>query len=360
MRTASLFVALLAALHYVLLSTPCFAQAAPTPSQPVQPVPYQTSQPVPYGQPAPAQPSGPVYTQTPPGGAADTVVLKNGGMIRGTLIEVLPNDHATVQLPSGQSAIVQWSEIHHIERGAAPQPQQGGLVLPAGPPAQLPNATAPVTGPTVLVHIESTRKVVLDRRNPGEDQPWVTACESPCDVQLPLNNDYRIVGEGIWASSEFDLDGQPGNRVVIKVNPATRFARTAGIVVAGAGLLAVIIGIYVVAIAAEVNCINSTSNTLSSGSGKVCDTSGGGTTVGWVVVGAGVVTMAVGGILILMNLRTGESQEVQAAAARSAWYTPPNVSDGGAFKRLPTFREASAIDKMAPVPTSFPIFSRSF
>jgi hypothetical protein len=180
-------------------------------------------------------------------------------------------------------------------------------------------------------------------------------------VQLPLNNDYRIVGEGIWASSEFELDGQPGNRVVIKVSPATRFARTSGIVVAGAGLLAVIIGLYVVAIAATSTCATSSVNTVSSGSGQVCETSSGGTTAGWIITAAGLVTMAVGGIIILMNWRTGESQDVQSAAAKSGFYGLPKVGENdNPFKRLPVFREASASEKLTPTPSTFSIFSRSF
>jgi hypothetical protein len=275
-------------------------------------------------------------------------------MIRGTLVEVLPNDHATVQLPSGQSAIIQWGEIHHIERGGAPATTPGAPTAPA----VLPNTTAPITGPTVLVHIESQRRVTLDRRNPGDDQPWVTACESPCDVQLPLNNDYRIVGEGIWASSEFELDGSPGQRVVVKVNPATRFARTAGIVVAGAGLLAAVVGIYIVAVSAATNCATST----NLGSGGGCSTSGGGVWVGWVVVGAGLVAAAVGGIIILMNLRTGQSQELQSPARGGLWHldVAKATINGDAFKRLPTFREPTPADRAAPLPTSIPLFSGTF
>jgi hypothetical protein len=356
MRTASLMLALVAALHFVLISTPCFAQGAPpvqpAHSAPVQPVPYNTSQPVQYG----AQPVQVAPTPAPaPAGAPgtpDTVVLKNGGMIRGTLVEVLPNDHATVQLPSGQSAIVQWGEIHHIERGAAPT----AVTPPPGatPMQKMPNATAPMSGPTVLVHIETGRPVTLDRRNPGDDQPWVTACESPCDVQLPLNNDYRIVGEGIWASSEFELDGQPGQRVVVKVAPATRLARTAGIVVAGAGLLAIIIGVYVVAIAAAASCSSSV-----SANGCNSDNSGG-VAIGVVLMLGGLVTMAVGGIIILANWRTGESQEVQSPAKAARLFNVPGVPNGdNAYKRLPTFHEPAAAEKVAPV-TTFPLFSTTF
>ncbi len=366
MRTASLMLALLAALHFVLISTPCFAQGAqgappvqtaqpvqPTRSAPVQPVPYTTSQPVQYGiqpQPVPVTqaPAPTVATATTP----DTIVLKNGGMLRGTLVELLPNDHATIQLPSGQSAIVQWGEIHHVERGVATAPATP--VAPTGPVQRLPNTTAPIVGPTVLLHIESSRPVTLDRRNPGEDQPWVTACESPCDVQLPLNNDYRIVGEGIWASSEFELEGQPGQRVVVKVAPATRFARTAGIIVASAGLLAIIIGAYVVALATSASCASSNIN-------RVCQDNSGGTTVGVVLMLGGLVTMAVGGIVVIANWRTGESQEVQSPVGKAAWLTgPPRVAGNDAWKRVPSFRELGAMDKLAPLPTTLPLFSGSF
>jgi hypothetical protein len=355
MRTASLMLALVAALHFVLISTPCFAQGAPavqpTQSAPVQPVPYNTSQPVQYGaQPVPVQVAP--APAAPSAGTPDTVVLKNGGMLRGTLVEVLPNDHATIQLPSGQSAIVQWGEIHHIERGGAPA---AAAPAPAGGPIQkMPNSTAPVSGPTVLVHIETSRPITLDRRNPGEDQPWVTACESPCDVQLPLNNDYRIVGDGIWASSEFELDGQPGQRVVVKVAPATRASRTAGIVVAGAGLLAIIIGVYVVAIAAAASCASSNIN-------SVCQDNSGGTTLGVILMLGGLVTMAVGGIIILANWRTGESQEVQSPSKAARLFNVPGVPNtDDAYKRLPTFRDPSPTDKLAPIAPTFPLFSGTF
>ncbi len=341
MRTASLIVALIAALHVVVIGTPCYAQG-------VQPVPYNQSQPVQYGgaQPIPAPaPAQPVYSP-PPAGATDTVVLKNGGMIRGTLIEVLPNDHATVQLPSGQSAIIQWGEIHHIERGGAPA---AAPVAPQAAPAQkLANTTASMSGPTALVHIESSRPVTLDRRNPGDDEPWVTACESPCDVQLPLNNDYRIVGQGIWASSEFDLEGQPGQRVVIKVNPATRLARTAGIVVAGVGLLAITIGVYVVAFAALAKCAGSVTSACKSDST-------GGTAVGVVLILGGVAAMAVGGVMVLVNWRTGQSQEVQSrGSAKLDW----PVDDR--YTRLPTFRDPSPVERFAPATSTIPLFSGSF
>ncbi len=40
-------------------------------------------------------------------------------MIRGTLVEAIPNDHATVELVTGQSAVIPWDRIERIDRGGA-------------------------------------------------------------------------------------------------------------------------------------------------------------------------------------------------------------------------------------------------
>src|ERR1700722_902025 len=86
----------------------------------VQPVPYNPSQPV----PVPAQPSyppapppvvapptmvAPAPSYAPAGVGGDSVYMKGGGMMRGTMVEMLPNDHVTLQLPTGQNAVIEWS-----------------------------------------------------------------------------------------------------------------------------------------------------------------------------------------------------------------------------------------------------------
>ena len=362
MRKSSLVAALVAALHLVILSSPARAlqpaqpaPAAPAPSAPVQPVPYATSQPVQYGTaPAPTPgPTAPAPQYAGVGVGSDIVVLKNGGMIRGTLVELLPNDHATVQLPSGQSAIIQWTEIHHIERGAAPTPS--GTPTPAPVLAPTPTA-AKMTGPTVLVHIDSPKhKIILSRRNPGEGE-WMNACVSPCDVQMPLNNDYRIVGSGVTGSGEFNLEGAAGQRVIIKINAGTTFGLTAGLATAASGLLVVIVGLYVVAGAAAVNatsnlssCLNGSLSSTSS-SCRESDSSSG-TTAGLVITGLGLAAIGVGGVIAIINWRTGQSQEVQSPRQ--------GMLSNDAWKRAPMWREASVLDR-GPSATMTPLFTTSF
>jgi hypothetical protein len=89
-----------------------------------------------------------------------------------------------------------------------------------------------------------------------------------------------------------------------------------------------------------------------------------------VIFGAGVVTMAVGGVIVLMNMRTGESQETQSAAHGGRFLPNLNVASAEppfgdhearqSWKRTPTFREPTVLDKMAPTPSTFSIFSTSF
>ena len=65
--------------------------------------------------------------------AVDTVELRSGGVVKGTIVELLPGDHVTIQLPSGMKTF-SWGEISRVER-AGSQPQVQGPVYTAPPAA---------------------------------------------------------------------------------------------------------------------------------------------------------------------------------------------------------------------------------
>jgi hypothetical protein len=223
--------------------------------------------------------------------AGDTVLLKNGGMIRGTLIEVLPGDHVTIALPDGSMARIAWPDVERIEsRPIEPPPVAPSL--PAAPPPLAP-ATMPMSGPTVWVHVATPRPVILDRQDPATEQ-WVIACESPCDVALPLNNHYRIAGSGIHASSTFDLEGKPGERVTITVHPGSRAALIGGGVAAGLGAFGFTPGIYLTVIGAAIS---------EEPTGKAI------LTAGLITLAASVTLGIVGGIIAYKNWKTDVTQD---------------------------------------------------
>lgn len=76
--------------------------------------------------------------------ASDTVHLRNGGLYRGRIVEIVPGDHLTLIVEGGESKQVPWADVDRIV--AAGSPSQPALVIPANPSAPsvaLPPAPAP-------------------------------------------------------------------------------------------------------------------------------------------------------------------------------------------------------------------------
>ncbi len=294
-------VALLATAPLALL--PFCAAAEPPPNQ-VQPVPYQPSQPVPL-----APPSAPPSAQPPPVPGNDVLHLRNGGLMRGTIVELLPNDHATLLLPTGQSAIVQWSAIERVERNApataAPTP------TPSPAASSLPPAPSPRHPPdTILVHIQSTRTVTLERRSADG---VTSACTTPCDQWLPVSDTYRVTGRAITSSGWFGLDGQPGDRVVLSVSTGTKVGFYAGGVVATGGVVLDVLGLMTLA-AAKQDQDSTDPNLQSQAKGTAA--------FGGLLLVGGVAMTVVGLYVLFTNLHSDQTQEVDAPV-------PPPPPPGG-------------------------------
>jgi hypothetical protein len=332
MRTASFALALVAALN-VATQAP-LAYAAP-PSGGVQPVPYNPSQPVPVGQPAapgvvPAPAMGnPAAAST----GGDMIVLKGGGMIRGRLVEVIPNDHATIALSTGQTAIVEWSRIDRIEQQAAPN------VVVQGAPAP-----SPVPSGKVWVHIEADRDLALEARTP--DSGWGVLCNAPCDQEVPLNADFRISGSGTRTSHAFKIIAQPGQHVAISVNPGSSGGFVLGIVMLGVSPAVIFIGFIVWAVGAiESSTTDIVTGQKGNGSGAE--------TVGGVMMLVGLGALIGGIILVVSNSSTKQTQEIMQPGA-----PPPRRDD--AWLRMPMWHEGAGFERSVPRPQTIPLFSRSF
>src|SRR5271170_296199 len=105
--------AVLVAAQMAAVTTPSVAWA-----QGPQPVPYPTAPPpVLYGQPAPAPtPSASAPRPGAPVGQ-DVIYMKNGGILRGTIIDAIPDAQARIQLATGEIATVPWPAIDRIDHG---------------------------------------------------------------------------------------------------------------------------------------------------------------------------------------------------------------------------------------------------
>jgi len=89
-------------------------------------------------------------------------------------------------------------------------------------------APARAAGPTAVVHIDASSRVVLERVDDAGDTAVV--CRAPCDVALAIGERYRINGDGIRPSSPFRLAGQDGARVVITPDLARSRSFVTGVV----------------------------------------------------------------------------------------------------------------------------------
>ena len=243
--------------------------------------------------------SPPAYAQNP--GAAvtpDSVSLKDGSLLRGTITEIKEGSHVLLKLDGGQIARIRWDVVARVERA-------GALVPPGAPPPPPPSPALP--GPAiaaqdmVLVHIDSPDPVRLESVL-GKNNRFV--CDSPCDVAVPLQGTYRISG-GVRPSRQFNFNARPGDRVVLSVDPASKGGFAGGIVMVSLGSVSLLVGSLVYLVAAVVSDVSHGRD----GSG--------GKTVGLVMLGVGVAGLA-GGITLMVVNKSSDVDQSSAPGAAGA------------------------------------------
>jgi hypothetical protein len=270
-------------------------------------------------QPAPDRPTTAPFS--PPAGAGeDAVVFKGGGVLRGRLLEVVPGDHASIVLSTGERALVEWSRIERIET--------------------VPRGQAPVARPAtkVWVHIETARPLVLEGRAPGG--PWAAQCASPCDAELPLDRTYRIKGSWVRSSNDFTIDATAGQRVIWKVNAGSTAAFAGGIVLVSVSPVILLFGLLIDLVGAA----------LSANPEAPVEA------VGSLVALAGATGIATGIALIVGNTHTSFTQIL--GPSQPALRPPPPRGD--AWLPLPSWHEASSVERTLPPIQSIPLLTRSF
>lgn len=318
----------------LLAQTSGLAFAAPPAPEPLPRLPDAATQAVVVAAPAPgiaaASPVGTPPGYAPIGPDSDTVILRDGGVLHGTLIELVANDHATLRLSTGQAVMVEWAKLDHIERAVAGQAQQPAPVVRAD-------------GASAFVHLESDEAVALEARS--GDRAWTFVCGSPCDAPVPLAGEYRIAGSGVRASSPFRIEAAPGARVVINVAAASKAGFAGGVVLTSVGGAAIPIGLLVWVVGSICN----------GGDGGPC-ASNGAQTAGEVILVAGIAGVIGGIILIASNAHTRASQTFGDLLPQ-----PPSRPDT-AWLRAPVWHDGAAGSSPValPRPTTLPILSRSF
>ena len=266
------------------------------------------------------------------GTQVDTIHLRSGGLYRGRASEIVPGDHVTVTLQSGETKIVPWAEVDRVIVASTPIPPPP---TEARPPLKVSTA---MQGPLATVHLKSSGKTFLYRRPQGSTE-FVTACESPCGVDLPIGDTYKIGGSGIATTKEFRLEAAPGGAVTLDVDGPNWFGIVGGgtLTLAG-GVLAYVGVIFALAGGATDATCNYCSDTKEVRN------------VGLGLMAIGAAGIAGGLLIVFPSLKTDISQDAAA---------PKREPKQDAFVRTPTWHTAG-IEGGAPTPTFPAIFSRSF
>ena len=200
------------------------------------------------------------------GDSDEVVTLHDGSRFRGTLVELVPHDHVTLKLATGEVRRFDWANVEKTEEVGASAP---------------PSAPVQPQGVTVNVAAPSTRTVVLQRRTGsmtvpgrGEAPIWADACTAPCDVAVP-SGIYRLAGPGVAPTGAFDLPDH--GRVRVDGTLGSAGGRVAGFVLATIGGALLITGVVwgVLGIAFATSPINKATSDFAVGYGVVGGVSGG-------------------------------------------------------------------------------------
>ena len=162
--------------------------------------------------------------QPQPAEAVDTLTLRDGSIIRGTVAEVFQGRHVTIVSAAGKRHTIAWAQVADI--------RYGGQTAVADP----------VAGPgRPHMHIETTRPVRLFEVsgqvfNAGprwghypQAQQARPVCRAPCDrvIDGSAGQSFYFGGEGITPSRRFTLDEHDGP-LLARVKPGR-----AGVLVGG-------------------------------------------------------------------------------------------------------------------------------
>ena len=249
----------------------------------------------------------------------DTVHLRSGGMFRGRVTEILPGSHVTVLLTTGESRKIPWADVDRVI-----------VASTAIPPAHAaPAASAAMVGPRAHVHIKAPHPSFLYRRAAGTTD-FITACQVPCDVEMPIGDTYKIGGSGFSTTAEFKLDAPPGGSVELDVNGPNWFGIVGGGALVMGGGLTAYVGLI---LAASGSSCEGYSNSRSG-----CKDM---RNVGLGALAIGAAGIAVGLLVIFPSLKTDFSQQKGSPSK-------------DAFVRTPTWRSAS-VTEGSGAPTTFPL-----
>ena len=197
-----------------------------------------------------ALPPGPLRGPPAAAAARDVVNLKNGGMVLGQIVEILPGDSLTMVSTAGDRKRFSWAELASYERdgvrtevpttpAVAPVPYVPPETVQAGPGA--PRLHIELTRPADLKLYEVTGEFSgFNYRGFSSGTTSAPVCAAPCDrvIDGRRGQSFFFNGDHVLKSRQFSLTEHSGD-VVARVKPGRPARRVGGIIglaLGGAGL----------------------------------------------------------------------------------------------------------------------------
>ncbi len=166
---------------------------------------------------------------------ADVMVIHLTGnkSLRGSVVEIVPNQHYVIVRPDGMTLKIPWSAVRAVLPPDAPAPPPEAIVEEKRSEAP-PSSPRPSNDtPAAFVEIKSPNRIQLQWS--GDDGKWVTACMSPCNRALPVDGSYRIVDARGRPGQPFQLEHD--GKVTIRATPRSVGLDAIGIVLIAAGTI---------------------------------------------------------------------------------------------------------------------------
>ncbi len=188
--------------------------------------------------------AGPTAPTVPSAGAIDTVTLRDGGVIRGTVAEAFPGRHVIVVSAAGQRYTFLWDQVADVRYGSQ---AAGAATGPASAPA-------PMVGPgRPRLHIELSREATVRLyeltgtimvasntamgTSPGPTMAARPVCMAPCDrvIDATGGQSFFFGGDRVMPSRRFTLLEHDGDMTAV-VKPGRTGVFFGGVMLTSLGL----------------------------------------------------------------------------------------------------------------------------
>jgi hypothetical protein len=221
------------------------------------------------------------------------------------------------------------------------------MVRPPAPPVTAESVEWARRNGLVRVRLEGDRHLELEwGMLPSGD--FGLLCFAPCDLWVPLDRRYMVVGPDMPDSRRFDLSASPGQTVALQVSPGSWRQRNVGIVLVALGGLSLATGL--VGFVLDSLVFRQAEEALPDQAGLFW---------GSLAFLAGGGAILAGGLAAtLSNTHSGVTQSASPVPESSLQTASVRGLDAAAL-RLPTWSARDA-EVVRPRATGVPIFTYSF